>query len=137
MKLVELDRTVILRLMESFKRRDRTIEGRWCERMKVWLLQYYNKTLNLEIKPMLANAIADNFESREAIDWNFLTTLTEFVEHSVISLKNQYNNLMITFKTQFPDKLDATVKELATFATTSYKPKKVSKRVEKYNAPHF
>ena len=152
LELVELDRNVILRLKEDFKRTDQSIMERWYARMKVWLLQYYNKTLNLEIKPILANAIADNFESRDEIDWEFLTTFPEFIGHSAKSLKIPYNNVMSSFKNWFPDRVDATTRELATFASSSWKPRGPSKttkirqmevieyfeeQVKRHNIEHF
>ena len=130
LKLIEFERDVVVRLAASFKRRDTTVISRWYEKIKVWLLQYYNKTLNLEIRPMLANAIADNFQSREIIDWEFLRTFPEFVGHTKNSLKNQYNNIMLSYKKRFTDKLDATVQEIATYATISYKPNKLTIQLE-------
>ena len=79
---------------------------------------------------MLANAIADNFQSREIIDWEFLRTFPEFVGHTKNSLKNQYNNIMLSYKKRFTDKLDATVQEIATYATISYKPNKLTIQLE-------
>ena len=147
-----MESNVILRLKEDFKRTDQSIMERWYARMKVWLLQYYNKTLNLEIKPILANAIADNFESRDEIDWEFLTTFPEFIGHSAKSLKIPYNNVMSSFKNWFPDKVDATNRELATFVSSSWKPRGPSKttkirqmevieyfeeQVKRHNIEHF
>merc|ERR1711862_557448 len=60
---------ISLKLGRSFY----SVCDRWNNKIKIWLLQYFNKTLNLEIRPVLANAVADNFESIEAIDWTFLT----------------------------------------------------------------
>ena len=53
----------------SINRDVRSCLRRWELYVRHWLLRYYNKTLNLEITPMLANVLADNFNSIENIDW--------------------------------------------------------------------
>jgi len=55
-----LSKKVMYDIGKSFNRDMRSIRDRWST-IRTWLLQYYKKTLNLEIRPMLANALADNF----------------------------------------------------------------------------
>ena len=64
-----------------------SIEQRWINQIKIWLLQYYKKTLNLEIRPMLANLLANHFQSYEDIDWKFVVTFPEFSGHTEGSLR--------------------------------------------------
>ena len=73
-------------LFLKLRRTEASVNGRWVKRLKPWLLQYYNKTLNLEIRPMLTQVIADNFDSVSSIDWEYLAKLPEFSGHTPESL---------------------------------------------------
>ena len=88
------------KLGKYFKRDQYSVRSRWTT-IRMWLLQYYNKTLNLEIRPMLANAIADNFESRESIDWKKLTTFPEFVGHTEESLRKSFDWIIYSYQKLF------------------------------------
>ena len=69
-------------LAASLNRNAISTAQRWERKLKVWLLSYYTKTSNLEIRPMLANVIADNFDSRDNIDREMLTKYPEFSGHT-------------------------------------------------------
>ena len=76
---------------------DRTrtsVFNRWKTKIKPWLLQYYNKTLNLEIRPMLTRVIADNFDSVGSIDWESLTKFPELSGHSPSSLTCVFSHII-------------------------------------------
>ena len=64
--------SALVDLAASFRRNKDSVRLRWEVRLKVWLKSYYTKTLNLDIKVMLANILADNFEDIDSIDWNFV-----------------------------------------------------------------
>ena len=115
------------------KRNIDSVRGRWNTFIKTWLLQYYNKTLNLEIRPMLANAIADNFETREEIDWEVLTTFPDFLGHTEHSLRFNFKTILQSYCKNFKDKSRSNVnlKNLATFASKTFQLKKVLKTTEK------
>ena len=117
----------------SLKRNSESVRGRWNTIIRPWLLQYYNKTLNLEIKPMLANSIADNFESVEKIDWGYLTTFSEFMGHTEDSLRVQFKTTILSYKRKFKETNNSLIslRKLAKYVSGSYKPKKVSKAIER------
>ena len=65
-------------IAQILKRNERSVYFRWTTQIRAWLLQYYKKSLNLEIRPMLANVLADNFESVDSIDWKIVMSFPEF-----------------------------------------------------------
>ena len=79
---------------------------------------------------MLANAVADNFESLQAVDWNFLTNIPEFLGHTEDSLRKQYNNIYKICVKRFPYEPRPSVQRIKTFVKENYKFKNVSKIVE-------
>ena len=97
--------------------------------MKVWLQSYYTKTLNLNIKVMLANVVADNFEDIDKIDWNFVKSFKEFSGHTLSSIRNTFfNNIhKVAIKHSKEGKTELTLKEIAEDAAVSYSDKNVRK----------
>ena len=67
-----------LKIAKSLDRPRNSAYERWNTQIKSWLLQYYQKTLNLEIRPMLINVLAENFDSIESIDWEWVKKVPEF-----------------------------------------------------------
>ena len=80
------------KLGKSFGRGEKSIFFRWNLQLKSWLLQYYQKTLNLEIRPMLVNVLADNFDSIHDIDWDWVKKIPEFSGYTVTKLKQMFFN---------------------------------------------
>ena len=74
-------------LGSSLGRNPHSAYNRWEKYLKVWLLGYYTKTLNLDIRIMLANVLADNFQDIDSIDWEYVKTFIEFKGHTVRSLR--------------------------------------------------
>ena len=81
-------------LAKSLKRAQGQKRGsvldRWKNILKPWLMQYYQKTLNLEIRPMLTSVLAENFNSIHDIDWEWVKKVPEFSGYTVEKLKNVY-----------------------------------------------
>jgi len=78
------------KLAKNFDRHRDSVYERWNARLKIWLLQYYQKTLNLEIRPMLINVLADNFDSIESIDWDWVKKIPEFSGYTATGLKRLF-----------------------------------------------
>jgi len=76
-----------LEFSKNMKRSDKSIFDRWESFIKCWLLQYYNKNLNREIRPMLSDFVHMNFESVLEIDWEFVLSHKEFSGYNVKGLK--------------------------------------------------
>ena len=74
-------------LSVRFRRTRTSVYERWELKLKSWLKSYYSKTLNLEIRVMLANVLADNFENIVSVDWNLVKSFDEFSGHTIRSLK--------------------------------------------------
>ena len=107
----------------SLKRNVSSLKQRWDRRLKVWLKSYYTKTLNLDIRIMLAEVLADNFEDIDSIDWNLVSSFKEFSGHTVTSLKSTffayilYNTSKLHCK---EDKTKLTLREIANDAAVTY-----------------
>lgn len=98
-----LEKTVLSNSKElgkQFNRNHWSIDLRWNTQIKTWLMQYYNKTLNLEIRPMLANFLAENFVSYKQIDWKFVLTFPEFKGHTEESLRLIFYTKMLFYATR-------------------------------------
>jgi len=72
------------------KRNHLSIYDRWESFIKCWLLQYYNKNLNQEIRPMLVDLIRRNYDSVPSIDWEFVLSHKEFSGYNIKGLKKQF-----------------------------------------------
>jgi len=66
------------------------VNARWNTYLKNWLLQYYRKNLNLEIRPMLINVLAENFVSIQSIDWDWVRKIPEFSGYTSNGLKRLF-----------------------------------------------
>jgi len=64
-----------------------TLISRWYYRLKPWILSYYEKTLNLDIRLILATMIAENFKTIYEIDWEKILERSEFSGQTVGSLR--------------------------------------------------
>eukprot|EP00092_Neocalanus_flemingeri_P021267 GFUD01023046.1.p1 GENE.GFUD01023046.1~~GFUD01023046.1.p1 ORF type:complete len:643 (+),score=159.62 GFUD01023046.1:102-2030(+) len=72
----------------ALSRKEVSPRNRWGNQLKPWILQHYSGTLNLNIRIMLANYLADNFNSIDSIDWPFVANRPEFVGHTQGSLRS-------------------------------------------------
>merc|ERR1712079_739197 len=119
-------------IADSFKRHHSSTKARWDGVIRTWLLQYYAKTLNLDIRKLLANILADNFESLGAVDWNFVLTHREFKGHTVESLLIAYNGLESCLSKRLKVRTcDLSLEQVAKYANEDFKPRNLSKNVEK------
>eukprot|EP00092_Neocalanus_flemingeri_P019642 GFUD01021274.1.p1 GENE.GFUD01021274.1~~GFUD01021274.1.p1 ORF type:complete len:618 (+),score=188.57 GFUD01021274.1:152-2005(+) len=104
----------------------RSLGKRWEFSLKPWLLQHFSGTLNLDIRRMLANYLAEHFEDIDSIDWFSVARKPKFAGHTLISLRNQFFNYLNLFKTR-QDKTskdgnsEVTLKDVADFTNARYK----------------
>ena len=119
-------------IAESLKRHHSTVQHRWKSFIRTWLLQYYAKTLNFEIRPMLAKVLADNFKSLKTVDWDFVLKYPEFSGHTANSLRSALSCLeKVLHRKLGVKRSDLSLKQISEFAQENYKPRKVSKKTEK------
>jgi len=105
------------KLAKQLNRNYLAVEQRWSIRIRSWLLQYYNKNLNLEIRPMLADLLSKHFDSVHMIDWKFVSCQSEFSGHTEVSLRNQFHSRTLRFAAQFLQKPrdQVSLKEIADY----------------------
>ena len=116
----------------SLKREMNSTRFRWEKQLRVWLLRYYNKTLDLEIRPMLARVLADEFDSIEKIDWRMLTKYPEFSGHTDKSLRTVFYSVILpnAARRLKIDKFDLSLSQISEDAETNYRHPRIIKRVE-------
>ena len=78
------------KLSHLLKRRETSLKSRWQYYLKPMLLQFYSKTLNLDIRQMLVNYIAQKYKSLDLVDWEEVIKVPEFSGHTDSSVKYQY-----------------------------------------------
>ena len=88
-------------LSQDLKRAEQSISARWDYQLKVWLLGFYSKTLNMEVRLMLANLLAEKFETVSSIDWDQVKRYKEFSGQTVSSLRQLLSNDLKQKITQF------------------------------------
>jgi len=80
----------LLEFGKIMKRNHKSIDDRWESFIKCWLLQYYNKNLNQEIRPMLVDIISRNYDTVLGIDWEFVSRHKEFSGYTIKGLKKPF-----------------------------------------------
>jgi len=106
-----------------------SVSKRWDRRLKIWIRRYYHKTLDLEIRPMLANLIAEQYDNVDDIDWKKVIQHSEFLGHTEDSLSYIYFCILIPNGANHFGKprMQLTLKEVAEYAGECYKNPKISK----------
>ena len=79
----------------SLGRLERCVRYRWDNKLKLWLLQHYSGTLNLDIRRMLANYLADNFDSIDTINWLSVSKKAEFVGFTHQGLRVLFSGYLV------------------------------------------
>jgi len=126
--LIEAQLTNLEDLASSMRRLQITLSDRWHNLLKIWILQYYRKNLNLEIRPMLINFLVEHFSNINAIDWNIVAKVPEFSGHTMFSLKKIfYSKILVSLSNHLKmEKTKMTMLDLAT-AASNYSFRKISK----------
>ena len=113
-----------------------SVYDRWMRFLRVTLESYVQKTLNLDIKPLLANYLADNFKSIDDINWQDVLKTKEFSGHSEFSLRKLFwNSLVRNASSKLSlTRFEISLKQIAQFASCQSKqqqkkpPKKFEQR---------
>jgi len=105
-------------LGRRLKRNYLSVGQRWSVSIRSWLLQYYNKNLNLEVRPMLADFVNTHFDSVYSIDWKFVASQKEFLGHTEISLRMLFHSRSLKYAARNMNKHpnQVTLEEVANFA---------------------
>merc|ERR1719233_2079493 len=77
---------------------------RWAHFLQPWIMQHYAGTLNLDIRMMLVNHLAETYHTRESIDWDAVASKSEFAGNTVTNLQYTFSyilkNAKIAMKTE-------------------------------------
>jgi len=137
-KIKSLRDTVIFdprEFCKKFGRNFQAVEQRWLITIRSWLLQYHNKNLNLEIRPMLADLLFSNFDSIKSINWEFVASHEEFSGHTEISLRHVFYSKTLFYTSCYLKKptYDVSLEEIADYSRTHFLNSnvKVAPKVEK------
>ena len=89
------------KLSEQLKRSETSCKSRWQYYLKPMLLQYYARTLNLDVRFMLADYLAKVSPSLEEVRWEeVVNARPEFSGHTDSSLRYQFFYLYRILKTR-------------------------------------
>ena len=66
-----------------------SVSKRWTH-LQSWIMQHYSGTLNLDIRLMLVNHLAETYQNRESIDWNAVAAKSEFAGHTASNLRQTF-----------------------------------------------
>ena len=112
--------------------RSKVVINRWNWMLQPWLLSYYEKTLNLEIRPMLANYLRDNFKTRQQIDWDQTVQVKSFSGQTVNSLKHLVRTIILNCARKLNmNYSEVTLQDMVEVANSIYPNKKVAETVKK------
>ena len=107
---------------ESLQRNSRSVYHRWEKILKVWLLSHQSKTLNLDVRLMLANVLVDNFDSISSIDWGQVSNCKEFSGDTEVSLRGLFFAYMMKNAAEHfkVDRSKLTLRQVAEAAEVAY-----------------
>ena len=74
---------------------------RWTHRLQPWLMQHYAGTVNLDIRMMLVNHVAETYQNRESVDWDAIAEKTEFAGNTALHLQKTYSLILKNAKRKF------------------------------------
>ena len=131
--LHESNITDCAQLSIRLNRNRESVFHRWDKQLKTWLLGYFTGILNLDIKMMLANSIAERFDTIESVDWDSLSTLKEFSSHTAASLQMIFRTLLVTSASRHleVDPTELTLKQITDDVKDTCKSSKVRESVKK------
>ena len=79
----------------NLKRVKFSVYDRWMRFIRVTLESFAHKTLDLDVRLMLANFLSDNFSSITSIDWHTVVSRPEFRGHSEFSLRKIFWSTLV------------------------------------------
>merc|ERR1719233_1521443 len=67
---------------------------RWAHFLQPWIMQHYAGTLNLDIRMMLVNHLAETYHTRESIDWDAVASKSEFAGNTTTYLQYAFGQVI-------------------------------------------
>ena len=71
-----------------------SLAERWNHQLRSWIMQYYAGTLNLDIRLMLVNHVAETYQDRGTIDWDAIAAKSEFAGRTATNLKQTFTEIL-------------------------------------------
>ena len=71
---------------------------RWAFTLQPWIMQHYAGTLNMDIRLMLVNYLAQTYQNRDSIDWDAIASKSEFAGHTKAKLKREFATVLLYAK---------------------------------------
>ena len=122
----------IIELGSLLQRTHQSVFERWKAILLSTLLGHYRKSLNLDVKSMLANFLLDNFTSNSCIDWNLVLKQPEFSGQTELMIKKVYHRLVYKASKQYSvDKMEVTLEQIAEHANNDNSVKRFNDRMRK------
>jgi len=122
----------IIELGPILRRTHQSVFERWKSVLLSTILGYHSKSLNLDIRIMLANYLADHFQSIISIDWTEVSKQPEFAGNTEISVRKVFHRLLYkTSKELDIDKGCVTLNQVSDYATGHKHQTKRSEKTEK------
>ena len=108
-------------LATKLSRSKTSLRKRWGFLLKPWIMSYYAKTLNLNIRIMLASFVAENFNTVYDIDWELVQERPEFSGQTLGSLKRVLGKMTEVVASHLNKPVgDVSLSEIAEDAKTTY-----------------
>ena len=108
-------------LAVKLKRNKKTLSPRWLYKLKPWILSYYEKTLNLDIRIMLASFVVENFNTVYDIDWDLVMKNPEFSGHTAGSVRRIYIKMIELTAKHLKERVECvTISQVAEDAKITY-----------------
>eukprot|EP00092_Neocalanus_flemingeri_P022852 GFUD01024778.1.p1 GENE.GFUD01024778.1~~GFUD01024778.1.p1 ORF type:complete len:533 (+),score=172.96 GFUD01024778.1:48-1646(+) len=110
---------------DQLERRQTHVRNRWEYYLKPWILQHFSGTLNLDIRRMLANYLADNFEDVDSIDWPAVARNPEFAGHTEVSLHYYFGAYLFQGTKLNKGDTEVTLKHVVDYENEQFKKNKL------------
>jgi len=68
----------------------KSVGQRWNYYLQPWIMQHYAGTLNLDIRMMLVNHLAETYQNRKSVDWEAVAEKSEFAGNTATNLKQTF-----------------------------------------------
>jgi len=70
--------------------KSQSVVQRWNYYLQPWIMQHYAGTLNLDIRMMLVNHLAETNQNRKSVDWEAVAEKSEFAGNTATNLKQSF-----------------------------------------------
>jgi len=75
---------------------------RWVYYLQPWIMQHYAGTLNLDIRMMLVNHLAETYQNRDSINWEAVAEKSEFAGNTATNLQRRFALVLSAAKSEEP-----------------------------------